>query len=160
MDDATPLESATEDLVVQAARLVRAVRRLEGDLPAAGLRTLSVLDEHGAVTVTRLAELDRTSQPAASALVKGLVERGWVATRPDPADGRGRLVETTEVGRTLLRDVRRRNARVLADRLSPGDAPRVEDAVRLLREVLGHDLSHELGHELGHDLARPEEGPA
>ncbi|WP_299052094.1 MarR family transcriptional regulator [uncultured Nocardioides sp.] len=140
-DAPTPLEDAAEDLVIQAARLVRAVRRLEGDLPPAGLRTLSVLDEHGPMAVTRLAELDRTSQPAASTLVKGLVARGWVATRPDPADGRSRLVDMTAEGRAVLADVRRRNARAVAARLADHDAADLHTAARLLREVLVTDLA-------------------
>jgi len=136
----TPLEDAAGDLVVQAARLVRAVRRLEGDQPPAALRTLSVLDEHGAITVTRLAELDRTSQPAASSLVKSLVGRGWVTTRPDPADGRSRSVVMTEEGRAVLADVRRRNAAAVADRLTADDAATLEHATQLLRRVLAADL--------------------
>jgi DNA-binding MarR family transcriptional regulator len=136
-----PLEDAAGDLVVQAARLVRAVRRLEGDLPPAALRTLSVLDEHGDISVTRLAELDRTSQPAASSLVKSLVGRDWVTTRPDPADGRSRLVVMTEEGRTVLADVRRRNAAAVADRLTADDTAAVEHATHLLRRVLAADLT-------------------
>ena len=61
MQDPVELSS---DLVTYAARLVRAVRR-EHHLPA-GVRILSLLDEHGALGVSALAEVDRSSQPSMS----------------------------------------------------------------------------------------------
>jgi DNA-binding MarR family transcriptional regulator len=50
-------------------------------------------------------------------LVKRLEERGWVARRRDPADGRGVLVSLTEAGRAALEDVRAAYRTVLRDHL-------------------------------------------
>ncbi len=115
------------DLVVHAARLVRAVRR-DLELPA-GTRILSLLDEHGPLGVTTLADLDRSSQPTMSGAVAQLVELGWVTKSPNPADARGALVALTDVGRTELRRIRR----------SIGDhvAALVADHPRLTTEDLG-----------------------
>ena len=70
------------DLVVHAARLVRAVRR-ELELPA-GIRILSLLDELGPRASPQLAAADRCSQPTMSAAVRQLVEQGWVDQGPQP----------------------------------------------------------------------------
>lgn len=94
------------DLVVYAARLVRAVRR-DLELPA-GTRVVSLLDEHGPLGITRLAALDRSSQPTMSGAVAQLVEQGWVAKTPDPADARASLVALTDGGRAELARVRGR----------------------------------------------------
>ena len=55
---------------------------------------------------TRLTELaaraDMTHQ-SMSELVAALERRGWVARRPDPTDGRARLVRLTPEGRELTR---------------------------------------------------------
>jgi DNA-binding MarR family transcriptional regulator len=93
------------DLVVHAARLVRAVRR-ELELPA-GTRIISLLDEVGPLGITQLAELDRCSQPTMSAAVAQLVDQGWVTKAPNPADARGTVVTLSDAGRAELARVRR-----------------------------------------------------
>src|SRR3954447_18398527 len=95
------------DLVVHAARLVRAVRR-ELELPA-GTRIISLLDEHGPLGITQLADLARCSQPTMSAAVSQLVEQGWVGKTPNPADARGTVVTLSDAGRDELGRVRRRH---------------------------------------------------
>ncbi|MDE0777473.1 MAG: MarR family transcriptional regulator, partial [Nocardioides sp.] len=79
MQDPVELSS---DLVTYAARLVRAVRR-EHHLPA-GVRILSLLDEHGALGVSALAEVDRSSQPSMSTAVRDLAAQGWVSKGAHP----------------------------------------------------------------------------
>jgi DNA-binding MarR family transcriptional regulator len=125
------------DLVTYAARLVRAVRH-DNDLPA-GVRVLSLLDEHGAVGVSALAEIDRCSQPTMSAVVAGIVERGWVEKRPHPDDGRSTVVTLTRAGRAELRRVRRATGDTVAARLAGRPEPTTEQlatAVAVLRAVL------------------------
>lgn len=131
-----PLSS---DLVIQAARLVRASRRHIHSTPPAGVRVLSLLDEHGPAGVGRLAELDRTRQPTMSGTVATLVARGWVTKEPDPSDARATLVTSTEAGREALGVVRRRNAEAVAAAVTAHPNLTTEDlatAVRVLREVL------------------------
>jgi len=76
----------------------------------------------------RMGELHRhvlLSQPALSRMVDRLVERGLVARRPDPADGRGVRLALTDAGRDLQHQIGRRHARsvarALAAELSPDE---------------------------------------
>ena len=94
------VERLGSELVVQAARLVRAVRRaLE---QPTGVRALSLLDEQGPSTVTQLAHADRCSQPTMTGTVNALVEHGWARRTPHPDDARSSLVELTDAGREVL----------------------------------------------------------
>jgi DNA-binding MarR family transcriptional regulator len=65
----------------------------------------------------RMGELHRhvlLSQPALSRLVDRLVERGFIARRPDPADGRGVRLTLTDAGRDIQHQIGRRHARSVA----------------------------------------------
>ncbi|MFC4785298.1 MarR family winged helix-turn-helix transcriptional regulator [Nocardioides sp. MAHUQ-72] len=140
------LQELSSDLVVYAARLVRAVRRaLE---QPAGIRVLSLLDEYGPLGITQLAAADRSSQPTMSGAVAGLVERGWVDKQPNPADARGSVVTLTEDGRRELDRVRRMNGELVAARLADHHEHTAEDlatAVAVLRDVLGEAPDTEKG---------------
>ena len=133
------------ELVIQAARLVRAARHRTGDALPAGIRVLSLLDQYGALGVGRLAELDRCSQPTMTGTVKALVERAWVAKEPDPTDARATLVTLSAAGTAALTDVRRRNADAVAERAAElqrrGAHDRVEPVARgedvLERDAVG-----------------------
>ena len=130
------LEQQSSELVVQAARLVRAVRRRVGQ--PAGIRLLALLDDLGPMGVTAIAEADRSSQPTVSGAVRQLVDEGWVVKEPDPHDARRSLVELTAKGRQRLSDARRDNGAAVAERLartghSPADVAR---AVAVLRSVM------------------------
>lgn len=125
------------DLVVHAARLVRAVRRVH-ELPP-GFRVLSLLDEHGPQGITQLAAIDRCSQPTMSGAVAGLAERGLVDKRPRPEDGRTSVVTLTEEGRRELARVRSEYGATVAARLAapPTHSPEeVATAVAVLRDLL------------------------
>jgi DNA-binding MarR family transcriptional regulator len=134
---ATPTTELASDLVVHAARLVRAVRR-ELELPA-GVRVLSLLDEHGPLGVTQLAATDRCSQPTMSAAVTQLVERGWVTKARNPDDARGSVVTLTDAGRAELTGVRRRHGVRVAALVADHPTLTTEDlatAVAVMRGVL------------------------
>ncbi len=134
------LEQQSSELVVQAARLVRAVRRRVGQ--PAGIRILALLDEMGPLGVTALADADRSSQPTVSGAVRHLEQEGWVATSTDPADGRRTLVELTPRGRRRLLDARRDNGLAVAERLARTghSADDVARAVAVLRDVMSEQL--------------------
>lgn len=61
------------------------------------VRALFFLIEHS-LTVSMLAKKRGVSLQAASTLVQGLVERGWVVRVPDPNDRRQSLLEVTPKG--------------------------------------------------------------
>jgi len=134
------LRELSSDLVVYAARLIRAVRRaLE---QPAGIRVLSLLDEHGALGITQLAAADRSSQPTMSGAVAALVERGWVDKQPNPADARGSVVTLTDAGRAELQRTRRLNGELVAARLAAHGEHSTEElatAVAVLRSILATD---------------------
>jgi DNA-binding MarR family transcriptional regulator len=149
------LEQLGSELVMYAARLVRAVRRAVSQ--PAGVRVLSILDEQGPLGITSLAEADRCSQPTMSGTVNALAERGWVRRVPNPADARGTLVELTDEGAAALASFRRDNGRAVAARLRDRhSSPDLARAVALLRDALG-DATPESTHETG--VPAPEEGP-
>ena len=127
------------ELVVQAARLVRAARHRNDTVPPAGLRVLSLLDQHGPLGVGRLAELDRCSQPTMTGAVNGLVERGWATKEPDPGDARASRVTVTGSGAAALADVRRAIAADVSERFARQTTHSPEDlatAVSVLRTIL------------------------
>jgi len=131
------LEQLSSDLVVYAARLVRAVRRRD-DLPA-GVRVLALLEELGPTTVSALARADRCSQPTMSLAVARLLDAGDVAKDAHPSDARSTLVRLTTAGRRTLTDVRRRNGEGVAQRLASRHIHSLEEiatAVAVLRDLV------------------------
>ena len=132
------------DLVTQAARLVRTMRRRQG-LPA-GVRVLSALDELGPLTVTQLAAAYSCSQPTMTGLVNQLLEQGWVTKKPHPTDTRAALVVPSRAGAKELARVRRRNGEAVAAQLEQHPtltAEQLRTAVTVLRELLGTPLPDE-----------------
>jgi DNA-binding MarR family transcriptional regulator len=87
----------------------------------------------------RLGELNRhvlLSQPAMSRMVDRLAARGLIERKPDPADGRGQLVQLTGGGRTSQREIGRVHARsvarALASRVSRDEMAQLEAICRKL----------------------------
>lgn len=134
---ATDAEVLGGELVTQAARLVRTMRR-RLDVPAAA-RVLSVLDELGPSGVTTLAAAYGCSQPTMSVLVGQLVESQWVEKSPHPTDTRSTLVTLTASGAAELARVRRVNGELVAARLAEHPTLTTADlrtAVDVLSELL------------------------
>jgi DNA-binding MarR family transcriptional regulator len=134
--DVTEIELAS-DLVVHAARLVRAVRR-ELEMPA-GTRILSLLDEAGPLGITQLADLDRSSQPSMSGAVAQLVAQGWVTKESNPDDARASVVTLTGAGRAELARIRRLHGERVAALVAAHPDITTDDlatAVAVLRAVL------------------------
>ncbi|UUV28665.1 MarR family transcriptional regulator [Amycolatopsis roodepoortensis] len=77
-----------------------------------------------------------------SRLTDGLVDRGWVLRRPDPADGRARLLSLTDSGTEVSAGVVERRGKRLAQLLSnidPEQHTNVINALRLLKEATTSD---------------------
>jgi DNA-binding MarR family transcriptional regulator len=136
----TDLEEQCSELVLYAARLVRAVRRRLGH--PAGIRILSLLEELGPTGVTQLAEADRSSQPTVSGAVSQLAEQGLVSRNADPLDARRSMVALTPAGTRKLHDARRDNGVAVAERLARTGhtADDVAAAVAMLRDVMDEKL--------------------
>ena len=76
----------------------------------------------GGVRLTELADRASLSMAATSELVNDLVTLGYLQRRPDPADGRAKLIDLTPRGQALMMDaaarvsdIERRWAALLAD---------------------------------------------
>ncbi len=87
-----------------AARLARVVENaLAGvELSLPQYRMLVFLDESGAAAASALAGRLGVSRPSVTALVDGLVARGWVTRAADPADRRRVSHQVTQTGREVL----------------------------------------------------------
>ena len=134
------LDQLASELVVAAARVVRAGRRAVSQ--PTGVRVLSILDELGEQSITQLADADRSSQPAMSGTVSTLIDHGWVTRHTDPGDARRSVIALTDDGLATLTEFRRELGRALADRLRAQetyDATDVAHAVAVLRTVLDID---------------------
>jgi DNA-binding MarR family transcriptional regulator len=72
------------------------------DIRPAHSRVFENIDPHG----TRLSDLAARAQmthQSMSELVDGLIKAGYLERKPDPADGRAKLICLTPLGRQLLR---------------------------------------------------------
>ena len=101
--------------------LVRLLREFRADLagPRAKRGYSDVRDPHlqifgnireGGIRLTELAARAQLSLAATSELVNDLVALGYLTRRPDPADGRAKLIDLTNRGRRLLADAGERVA--------------------------------------------------
>jgi DNA-binding MarR family transcriptional regulator len=101
--------------------LVRLLREFRDDLaaPRAEAGYGDVREPHfqifgnirmGGIRLTELAERAQLSLAAASELVNDLAALGYLTRRPDPADGRAKLIDLTNRGRDLMADAGNRVA--------------------------------------------------
>ncbi|MGZ8812915.1 MAG: MarR family winged helix-turn-helix transcriptional regulator [Mycobacterium sp.] len=93
--------------------LVRLLREFRDDLaaPRADAGYGDVRETHfqifgnirmGGIRLTELADRAQLSLAAASELVNDLVDLGYLTRRPDPADGRAKLIDLTKRGQSLM----------------------------------------------------------
>jgi len=131
------------DLLVTTARFTRlAARETSMGMPTALWRALAQLSDLGPARVSDLAAADRSSQPSASLLVQGLVERGWAQRSTDPHDGRAVRIVVTQAGRAALDRARSSAAEALLPRLARLDAETLRalaEGVAAIDLVLGSD---------------------
>jgi DNA-binding MarR family transcriptional regulator len=133
--------------------LVRLLRAFRDDLASGTHDYADIREPHyqifgnirmGGIRLTELASRAQLSLAATSELVNDLETTGYLTRRPDPADGRAKLIDLTARGRRALGDAGVRVAEIearwtaiaghrdftsmcatmqqLLDELSPGDA--------------------------------------
>lgn len=111
----------------QISRLRRAVmvlgRRLrqqasDGDLSATEMSVLGRVLRGEAVTPGQLARAEHVQPPSMTKSLERLTERGFLARRPNPEDGRQQLLSITEVGREFIERTREERNRWLAEHLA------------------------------------------
>ncbi|MCL2552624.1 MAG: MarR family transcriptional regulator [Actinomycetia bacterium] len=137
---------AVSESAVRAARDVRVVlsrvrRRLRktydtSALTPSQLSVLSRLDKEGDASVSELAAVEGVRHQSVASAVAVLEERGLVARRPDPDDGRRQVVSVAEGGLAFLADSRRAGeewlTRVLEERFTEAERRTVIEAMSLL----------------------------
>jgi DNA-binding MarR family transcriptional regulator len=108
-----------EELRISVARLSRRMRVQAGnDLSVTQFSALAVLDRHGEMTPTELAEHEHVRPPSMTRTVAALEAAGLVARSPHPTDRRQVVLAATDAGRELLREHRRLKEAWLARRLA------------------------------------------
>nr|WP_243717518.1 MarR family transcriptional regulator [Actinomadura darangshiensis] len=115
-----------EELRISIARLSRRLRTLRPHAAADGgpsplsltqFAALAAIERHGSMTPRELADHEKVQPPSMTRVIAYLEERGLVARRPHPTDGRQVVLNATEDGSALLADERRRKEAWLAKRL-------------------------------------------
>jgi DNA-binding MarR family transcriptional regulator len=130
-----------EDLDLLAVAIIaltaRAIFETASELSLLQWRTLAELESAGPLRLSDLAARLPSSMPASSRLVKRMTERGLLATRPAPADGRGISVQLSAKGRTLRSAVINRRRDLMADAIGSSSLPNgLHDGLAILGERL------------------------
>jgi len=132
------LASALRPSVLRLARRLRSLRDDSLDLNSNQLSAMSVLLNSGDQLMGELAAAEKVQPPSMTRIVNGLEQRGYVARRPHPQDGRQCVVGLTLAGRDVLLANRRRRDAWLAARiaeLSPPERDVLRQAVAILDKV-------------------------
>jgi DNA-binding MarR family transcriptional regulator len=108
-------------------------RVLPQECPAGAAAVLALVERHGEMRMSRLAELLAIDMSVTSRHVAHVAGRGWIDRSPDPADKRSRILRLTPAGRDMLAEIAERYTRALAHYL--GDWS--DDEVEQLNSLLG-----------------------
>ena len=123
---------------MRLARSLRHVRDDSLDLQTNQLSAMAVLLNDGDMLMGELAATEKVQPPSMTRIVNGLEQRGYVARRPDPRDGRQCLVTLTPAGREVILANRRRRDEWLTVRiaeLDPAEREVLRQAVPILAKV-------------------------
>jgi DNA-binding MarR family transcriptional regulator len=118
------------------------------------LHVLFLLDSHGPMPMSRLAELLDVSLPNVTGIVDRMAERQFVERGRDPSDRRVVTVAATQHGREAVEEIdqiRRRTMARILDRLTPEQQRRalrtfteMRAAAEAVDETDGHVHNHNL----------------
>jgi DNA-binding MarR family transcriptional regulator len=140
--DAASVERTADQLRVVVGRLRRRLREEidTRELTPSQTSILHRIDRGGPATASDLAAAERVRPQSAAATIAVLEERGFVARRQDPADGRRQLVSLTDDGRAFLDDKQRAGqewlTRALSEHLTDAERATVADALTILGRLV------------------------
>jgi DNA-binding MarR family transcriptional regulator len=106
---------------------------VHADLSGPSYLLLAHLLEHGPMRSSCLVETFGVDKGAISRHVHQLLDLGLVERRPDPDDGRARLIAVSDAAQEAMAELRGQRRKLLADRL----ADWTEDDLRSLVAALG-----------------------
>ncbi|KUF15931.1 MarR family winged helix-turn-helix transcriptional regulator [Streptomyces silvensis] len=115
-------------------------RGLPADCPGGSAAVLTLLQRHGEMRMSRLAELLAVDMSVTSRHVAHVAERGWIDRAPDPADRRSRILRLTPAGEAKFAELSELSMRTLAHYLhdwSDDDVGRLSSLLGRLRTSFG-----------------------
>lgn len=130
-------EQAQYEELVRQFSAFGAVKREMGrimppECPGGSAAVLTLLDRHGDMRMSRLAELLAVDMSVTSRHVAHVAGRGWIERLPDPADKRSRILRLTPSGHAQIGELSRRTTELLAHRLADWSDEEVGQLVRLM----------------------------
>ncbi|MFD5035210.1 MarR family winged helix-turn-helix transcriptional regulator [Streptomyces sp. NPDC058220] len=112
-------------------------RILPAECPAGSAAVLTLLERHGEMRMSRLAELLAVDMSVTSRHVAHTAERGWIERSPDPADKRSRILRLTPTGQDLLDELVRRTTEMFARTLDDWTDDEVGQLSTMLERLRG-----------------------
>ncbi|GGV49106.1 MarR family winged helix-turn-helix transcriptional regulator [Streptomyces longisporoflavus] len=133
-----------EDLARQLSA-IGAVKRglgrgLPHDCPGGSAAVLILLDRHGEMRMSRLAELLAVDMSVTSRHVAHVAEKEWILREPDPADKRSRILRLTPAGQTKVNELSELSIRTLTHYLhdwSDDEVVQLSTLLARLRDSFG-----------------------
>ncbi|MGW0365047.1 MarR family winged helix-turn-helix transcriptional regulator [Streptomyces sp. NPDC002990] len=110
-------------------------RILPAECPPGSAAVLTVLDRHGEMRLSRLAEFMAIDMSVTSRHVAHVADRGWIERETDPGDGRCRILRLTPAGRTLLTELAARYTGALERALADWSAEDIDGLNTLLARL-------------------------
>lgn len=107
-------------------------RIMPAECPSGSAAVLTLLERHGEMRMSRLAELLAVDMSVTSRHVAHAAERGWIERLPDPGDRRSRILRLTPAGLDMLGELAERTTDMFARNLKDWS----DDDVGLLIEML------------------------
>lgn len=110
-------------------------RLMPSECPSGSAAVLTLLDRHGDMRMSNLAELLAVDMSVTSRHVAHVAERGWIERSPDPADKRSRILRLTPAGRAQIDELSRRTTQLLAECLADWSDEEVAQLTRLMARL-------------------------
>ncbi|MGI5397923.1 MarR family winged helix-turn-helix transcriptional regulator [Streptomyces sp. CA-135486] len=110
-------------------------RMLPGECPSGSAAVLTLLDRHGEMRISRLAELLAVDMSVTSRHVAHVAERGWIERLPDPGDRRSRILRLTPAGLDMIDELAQRTADAFARNLDDWSDDDVGQLIAMLARL-------------------------
>ncbi|HEY2795803.1 MAG TPA: MarR family transcriptional regulator [Micromonosporaceae bacterium] len=132
---------AVRGAVVRLARKLQSQRQEHG-VSATGIALLARLYRGGMATPKALAEAEGAQPQTLTRVIASLEEQHLINRRPDPADGRGVLLDITGEGLLLLRDHAATQTKWLIEAMDAELTSVERDLLRVAAELLDRLADH------------------